>query len=536
MWNSASYVNLGGDEKTYAMTQIIRKLVKNTAFNTVGYFWSLIVSFFLTPYVIINIGVANFGIWAIIGAVISYFSLADIAVHQPLIKYIAEFHAKKEHYEINKVINVVFLICLLLSVLVLVVGLLLVTPILSLFRITPELKASTFFAFKLGLVTFGVKNLFSVFHTLLVGLQRFGIINKINIYVSILNVLGTIVFLEKGYGFHGIMINALIITIIDSLITLIVSIKIYPSLRLFSCPLNKDVFKKILSFGIVVRITELAGFMNDSIDKLLIGHFLSINMVGFFEVGQRAVNKFRGLLFSLIAPIMPATSEISASHKKEELINFYIKGTKYFNFIIFPCMLFLFLTAGMFMFLWMGYSLGLSYRIPVGVMRILIAGMTINFVTAMGYNIAIGVGKPDIPLKSGLVMLTLNIGLSVPLIIKYGFWGTIVGGAVAVFVGSVVFIVLFNKWLGISNFSFFKHTIAIPLIATVVAGIVTYLGRMGTLLFYLEFFPRLKGFEIFIVSGILFMSVYLYIVLRSNYFDKSEITFLKNICSRKFLL
>jgi len=526
--------NLDSDEKLHTMTQIIRKLVKNTAFNTVGYFWSLLVSFFLTPYIIINIGVANFGIWAIIGAVISYFSLADVAVHQPLIKYIAEFHAKKEHYEINKIINVVFLICLLLSILILVVGLLLVNPILGFFKITPELKANAFFAFKLGLIAFGIKNLFSVFHTLLVGLQRFGIINKINIYVSILNIAGTILFLEKGYGLQGIMLNALIITIIDSLIVLIVSIKIYPPLKLFSCSLNKDVFKKILSFGIVVRITELAGFINDSIDKLLIGHFLSINMVGFFEIGQRAVNKFRSLLFCLIAPIMPATSEISTSHKKEELVNFYIKGTRYFNFIIFPCMLFLFLTAGMFMFLWMGYSLGPNHRIPIGVMRILIAGMTVNFITAMGYNIAIGVGKPDIPLKSGLVMLTLNIGLSIPLIIKYGFWGTIVGGAIAVFIGSIVFIALFNKWLNISNFFFFKHTIAIPLIATIVAGLVTYLGRMGTLLFYLEFFSRLKGFEIFIVSGIVFMGVYLYIVLRSNYFNKSEITFLKNIWLRKF--
>lgn len=193
-------------------------------------------------------------------------------------------------------------------------------------------------------------------------------------------------------------------------------------------------------------------------------------------------------------------------------------------------MLFLFLSAGMFMFLWMGCSLGINFRIPVNVMRILITGMTINFITAMGYNIGIGIGKPDIPLKSGLVMLVLNIGLSIPLIIKYGFWGTVIGGAIAVFTGSIVFIVLFNKWLKISNFSFLKQTVIVPLLATLVAGIVTYLSRMGTLLFYLECFPRLKGLKIFILCGVIFTGVYLYIMLRSNYFDKIEKSFLKNTC------
>lgn len=519
------------------MTKIVTKIVKNTAFNAIGYFWSLVVSFFLIPFIVINIGIEQFGIWAVVGAIIGYFGLSDVAVHQPFIKYIAEAYAKEDRNEINKIITAVFIFCLVLSFLVVTIGFLVLEPLLNLFKIPPSLKPIALNAFKLGLISFGVKNLFSVFRTFTAGLQRFGVINKIGIYVSILNVVGTLIFLEKGYGLEGLMVNSIIIAVIESLIYTVVCVKLYPPLKLQFLKLDKQVFKKLLGFGFVVRATEMAGFINDSIDKLLIGHFLAMNWVGYFEVGQRAVNKFRSFLISLITPVMPAASEISALHKKEELANFYIKGTKYLNFIIFPCMMFLFFSAGMFIFLWMGYSLGVfHYRYPVDVMRILIAGMFVNFITAMGYNIAIGIAKPLIPLKAGLVILILNIGLSIPLIIKYGFYGTVVGGAIALFVGSIVFIFMFNKWLNVSNIEFIKQTIVMPLIATIVAGIVTYIFRMGTLWFYLEYYSIANGIKIFVVCGIVFMSVYLYVIIRSNYFDKVEREFLKSLWRKKFSL
>lgn len=54
---------------------ISEKIMRNTKFNALGYFWGILI--ILTPYIIHHLGIERVGMWVIIGVLVSYFGILD---------------------------------------------------------------------------------------------------------------------------------------------------------------------------------------------------------------------------------------------------------------------------------------------------------------------------------------------------------------------------------------------------------------------------------------------------------------------------
>ncbi|UCE20951.1 MAG: hypothetical protein JSV46_01580, partial [Candidatus Aminicenantes bacterium] len=70
-----------------------RIVIKNTVFNNIGYFWQLLVSLLLIPFIIHRIGMEQFGIWVLLEVIVLYLSFLDFTgIGGAFVKYIAEYH------------------------------------------------------------------------------------------------------------------------------------------------------------------------------------------------------------------------------------------------------------------------------------------------------------------------------------------------------------------------------------------------------------------------------------------------------------
>ena len=85
-----------------SLTQVV---ITNTAFNILGKSWGIIIALFLTPYTISCIGVERYGVWALVSVVTSYFGLLDLGIGSSYVKYIAEYHTKRDCLQINRIVN-----------------------------------------------------------------------------------------------------------------------------------------------------------------------------------------------------------------------------------------------------------------------------------------------------------------------------------------------------------------------------------------------------------------------------------------------
>ncbi len=508
------------------MSQTIsQKIIKNTIFNVIGRFWGILIPFLLTPYIIKYIGLERYGIWAIVGVITGYFGLLDFGINSSFVKYIAEHNTKKEYEKINDVVNTGIIFYSLLALIIIPLGYFFINQILNIFKIPPQLYKESAIVFSLGIIIFCVSNALAPFYSIQIGLQRMDITNKTSIFISILNVVGTIFFLEKGYGLIGLMINNAIMLGINSIINIIIAYKLLPELHFNPLLFNKEMFKILFKFGSKVQINRIEDIISFQTDKIILAHFLNISLVSFYQLGSSIINKTKEISLLLISAIVPAVSEIDANKDVNKLLELYKRASKYLMLASAPLLTFVFFTAQLIMLIWMGQG----YDKSAAVIQILAACYIINIITGVSSSVGLGLGKPEFQMKAGAFQLLLNITLSIYLVLKIGFLGVVIGTFISLSISSIWFLIIFHRYLKYPLLDFLKETFFKPVCISIFSGVVIFLLNRGINLFFIFSQNRLTNFVLFFVDFIMFIAIYCVIILKINYLDSFDINSIKKI-------
>lgn len=504
------------------------KIIRNTIFNIIGWFWGILVVLVLTPYIIGHIGIERYGIWAIVGVMTGYFGLLDFGIGTSFVKYIAEFYTKKDYEKINQVVNTGFVFYSIFAIFIITLAFFIINPLLAFFKIPSHLYNEALFVFLLGIIIFGISNALSPFRAIQVGLQRMDISNKVAIAISIPNIAGTIFFLEKGYGLPGLMVNNAIILVISSIANFIIAFKILPELRFNPFLFSREMFKKLFNFGYKVEIIRVADMLALQTDRVLIAYFSNIGLVGFYQLGNVIVSKTRESILLLISAVIPFSSEIDARNDTEKLYELYIKGTKYLSFVGIPLMTFVFFSAPLIILTWMG----VGYEKSVLVIQLLAPCYLINFLAGMGTSISLGAGKPQFQMKAAVLHLVFNIVLSIILGIKFGFVGIISATLISLSFSSLYFMILFHKNFQYSLLNVVKKIFFIPIVFSLFLGCATFLVN-----YYLinPFSNRLTNLGVLLLEAFMFFGFYVVGILRTGYLDSYDKGLLRDkiLCVRK---
>jgi O-antigen/teichoic acid export membrane protein len=499
--------------ETLIEQSLSQKIIRNTIFNIIGRFWGILVTIFLTPYIIHHIGIERFGIWALIGVFTGYFGLLDFGVGSSFVKYIAEFYTKKDYDRINQIVNTGFIFYSLFAIVIVTLAWFLINPLLTFFKISPHLYNEASFVFLLGIILFAISNSLNVFSAIQAGLQRMDISNKVGIVVSLPMIIGTIFFLEAGYGLPGLMVNNAIILVISSVTNIIIAFKILPELKFNLFSFSKEAFKKLFGFGYKLQTSKIASLLHFQMDKILLAYFLNIGFVAYYTVAAQIVSKVRQIPLMLISAILPAASELEAKTDKESLYALYFRSTKYVVLIGLPVSLLIILLANPFIDLW----LGKGFEKSVLTLQILMIGYFFNIMIGPGFFILNGIGKPQYGMRSSILAAILNLALSILLVIKIGYFGVVIGTLTAMIIAASYFISMFHQ---VMNIPFWKTSLKIfpkPLIACFISFSIIHvlIKRIGQI-----------GWFGLIGAGFSYLVLFSLIILVMNYlddFDKSLI-------------
>ncbi|MCL0097493.1 oligosaccharide flippase family protein [Dehalococcoidia bacterium] len=501
---------------------VSQKIVRNTKFNVLGTFWGILVALFLTPYIIGHIGVERFGIWAIVAVLTGYFGLLDFGIGTSFIKYISEFYAKKDYEKVNQVVNTGVIFYSIFAALIIALAFFIINPLLNVSNVPPELYSEARFVFLLGIIIFAVSNALSSLEAIQGGLQRMDITNKVEIAVSIPMIIGTIFFLERGYGLRGLMINSAIILVITSIINIIIAFKLLPELRFNPFLFTREMLKKLFDFGYKLQISRFAQLISFQTDKFLITYFLGIGLVTFYQLGSSVTQKLRQIPLLLVSAFVPAASEIEAKGGKGSLNELYLRGSKYLILVSTPLFLFLISNASLIMLAWMGEG----YEMAALAIQILGVGYFANLVSGAASSIAVGVAKTEFEMKYGILMAILNLFLSIILIIKIGFIGALIGTTISLTIASLFFMKMFCNHLG-SPLNDFIKLFYKPVIACIIPALTILLSNYG---FWLASTSsgRLINLGILGLNSVIFGGMYIVFILLTKYLDEYDRKLIKS--------
>jgi O-antigen/teichoic acid export membrane protein len=496
-----------------------KKIIKNTIFTSVGRFWGYALSFLLTPYIVHKIGIERFGIWAIANTAIHFFLFLDLGIGSSFVKYIAEYNTKKDYKRINEVINTGLIFSLFFCFCIFLISILLKNNVLTLLKFSSELYGDVLIAFLGVLAVFIINYIFTVFKSTLYGLQRMDIVNIIYVIVSIPGTIGLILFLSLGFGLKGLIYNSIIVALVTVISYAVCAYRILPQMSIHPKFLSLEMFKKLWNFGFKVQIAGFSEFINHSLDKLLLGYFMNVTMVAFYQLGSRVASTTCSIPSTLLPAVEPASSELDAAEDTRALNSLYTRGTKYTVFLAFPLSIFVISNALPIMHFWMGDS---GYEKSALAIQILTMGYSFVLVNSIGRLMARGMGVPQYEMFSSLIILGLNISLSIILIILYGFVGALIGTSVSAIVGSVFFMHRFHKHIKRPIRSFLRGVYLKPVFACVFAFFASLVVNL--LFHFLGFSPSGRvGYFVYLgLRGVVFSGAYLLCIFVVKYLDEYD--------------
>lgn len=403
-----------------------RKVIRGVAFNWLGLGFSLIVGFFLSPFVVHRLGNVSYGVWTLANSVISYMALLDLGLRGAVTRFVSRDHTLGKHSDSASAVSAALWLRLWIGLFIVFISLVVAALAPRIFLIPPDLQQAARWTIILTGSGLAITLLCGVFGGVLAALHRFDLLSGISITQTILRAGGVVLLLRSGHGIVSLAIWELTVVLLANSGLILTSLRQYPQLQLFFRWPQRQMLLQLWNYSIYVFVINIATQFIYYTDNLVVGAFVSAQAVTLFAIGGGLIEYLRQLISSLSSTFMPLASSLEAEGRHDQLRDLLVQGTRSALLISLAIGLALFFRGPTFIGLWMGQQ----YAHTSGrILQILLVSQFFSLANATAGNIAYGLHKHQ-PVAlwvicEGIVNLVLSIFLVRRMGLEGVAWGTV---------------------------------------------------------------------------------------------------------------
>jgi len=412
---------------------MIKQIIRNLLSNWMGLVVSVVVSFFLAPFVVSKLGNTYYGIWALVGQFSGYLYLFDFGIRESIIRYVARYKAKQLEGELSDVIQTSFYVYLLIAFASFVLLAVLGYFFTDIFGLEDKYQVEVAITVLLIGGVVAQTFIFNVFNGVMMGFQRYDIFNLLNILGTTIRASLFVFLLSEGYGIVALAVTQFLISLGTGLILTAKAVGIARASGIeigFSFPgwkTVKETQRKIISYGIFVLVNNLGQKIIFMSDAIVIGLFLPVSQVTFYVIASTLVDYMRKLLMASAQMFNPLISHLSALNQDDSVRYSFVASTKLLLFIGMPIGVIFVILGSEFI----GYWMGPEYAVLSGqVLAILAVAQVASAPHQAVSSVLLGLNKHRALAYFRVAEAASNLLLSIVLIQHIGIVGVAVGTAV----------------------------------------------------------------------------------------------------------
>lgn len=447
------------------MTSVKRSMQRNVAASWLVHIASLIIGFFLMPYVIHILGDAQYGVWVFINCIAGYAGLLYLGFGATISRYVARYSAAEEWQKLNEVTSLVFFVYFTMGMVALLgaVILAIIVPYL------PIWKDHSIFEIRMVILLLGVNFAIgisgSVFGGVLMGLRRFDLERAISFTVDVTRLVLIVLFLQQRWGLLTIAAIYCVVTLTENVGHMILSYRKLPQLSIRLKHLNWAVWKECSAFSGFAFLNSMALQLIYATDTVVIGVFLGESAITPYFIALRLCQYLRHPIEKISDVCMPTAGALQAQVQPSSMQELLCKALG-FTFLLSAG---IFIGASFFGPALIQTWMGPGYEQTPALLTILLLGQIVALPVGVLRAILFGMGHVRLPALVHLAEAGVNLVLSIILAKTMGVQGVAWGTSIPIILFELgVILPVGLRQLGISPLNVFREAVVpfmLPLIA-----------------------------------------------------------------------
>lgn len=393
-----------------------------------------ILGLIVLPFNVAHLGASAYGLWMLTASVTTYFSVLDLGYSGALVKFVAQYRARRDYRALNEILSTTFSVFATFGVVTYLVAIGIAVFMGRLFQLTPDQVHVGRIVLLIISLNVAAGTAFSVFGGVINGFQRYDLNNVVGTISSVLTAVVNVAVLAAGYGLVELVAATTVVRLLTYLVYRANAYRVFPALRLRLSSFRRDRLREVTSFSVYMLLIDWANKMNYSVDALVIGAFLSTSAVAVWTVGQRLAEVTQRLTNQLNDVLFPTVVDNDAGERIERLKAIFIQGTRLSLATVVPMGGAMMLMAGPLVQAWVGPGFAPSAVI----LQLLTLSVIVRVGNATAGTVLKGAGKHRLVAFTNVAAAVVNLALSIAFVKAFGLPGVALGTLVPVCIASTL--------------------------------------------------------------------------------------------------
>lgn len=444
-------------------------LRKNILAGWGGHLITVVIGFFMMPYILGTVGEAQYGAWVFINAIAGYSTMIYGGFGATICRYVADLSAKEDWKRLNHFVSSIQTVYFGTAALAMSF-----TGVCAWFatgltnwQMLPVTEIRLSILIVGGTISLGMIG--SVYGGVLIGLQRIDVKRGIEVGMGLLRLALTLLCLHQQYGLITLALIFLAVTLSEHLISAVFAYRLLPTLSVAPWHTRADVMKECFGFSAFNAVALVAEYLIFFTDTVVIGIVLGPLAVVPYQIGLRIAQMIQVPVAQIGEAIMPKAGELHAKRDTHLLGKVVSKGMG----IAFLISCGFFIGAAYFGEMLIETWIGRVYPTSALVMTILIGAQAVTLPMIVTRKALLGIGEVRVPALIDLAEAFCNLILSLILIQIWGIVGVACGTLLpAIFMELFVFLPFAMKQFQLQRHELFATAVSAQIPA--LAGLLAY--------------------------------------------------------------
>ena len=435
-----------------------KRLASNMIANLVAFAVNMLVSFFLSPYIVGRLGSEAYGFVSLINNMVSMSQIATIAFNSMGARFITIAIHKGEEEKAQKYFSSLFYANLCVSGLILTVFTVIAIKVNSIFDVPPFLVSDVRNSFIVMAISFSLSLIFSVYSVATYAANRLDLSAWRDMVKQLIRAFAIfLLFALFNANIVFVAVGSLVMEIYFLIVNRRLMRRLFPAYRVKRSYFSFSALKELTLSGMWNSIGRLSYVLLNDLDLMVANLFISASAMGVLSIAKTVPAAITSLVVTIVSIFVPTFTICYAKNDISSLLGEIKKAIRVIGVLIAPILCFLVAFGKDFYLLWQPTQDATQLQI-LSVLTILPVYFTLGMKSVN--NVFSVTNKLILPTISTLTTSVITIAVEFALLkfTNLGLWAIAGTSSVCMLIRELTFIPLYAaKCLKVKWYTFYPQ-------------------------------------------------------------------------------